>query len=168
MIQSTKIASARRLDPSADAGDEPNRPSQDRTGRGPLAPGGAPLVVALRAEQLLQGVVGARQVGDVGGMEQPGSVTARHLAEALKGCAEIASAVAMVPHRRQQAIEAPPDLGPRLTGGVGQQPRGGVHQDEALPHRGPQRGGAGKRPLTSSFSRMRGRDPPLWLGPAPS
>ncbi len=71
----------------------------------------------------------------------------RYEAEGVNGSGETASTVAMVPHCREQAVEAPPDLGPPFSGGVGQQPRGSMHEDEALLHRRPERGGAGERPL---------------------
>src|SRR3982751_7007436 len=48
---------------------------------GRLAPAGPALVVALRAEQMLEVVVGPRQAGHRVTMEQPGFVAAGHLAE---------------------------------------------------------------------------------------
>ena len=145
-IDPAEIASGQDPSPRADACHEPDRPAQHRPGRGCLAPGGAALVIALRAEQLLQGVVGSGQAGDVGRVEQSGPIAPRDLAEVVEGRAEIDHAPTVALHRGEQAVEAPPDLGARLPGGIGQQAGGGVHEDEALLHRRPERGGAGECP----------------------
>jgi hypothetical protein len=78
---------------------------------------------------------------------QPGPVAARHLTEVVEGGTETGHAIPVALHRSQQAIEAPPDFEPWLTGGIGQETRGRVHEDEALLHRRPERGGAGECPL---------------------
>ena len=161
-IDPAKIASGQDLSPRADAGHEPDRPTQHRSGRGCLAPGGAALVVALRAEQLLQGIVGAGQAGHVGHVEQSGPIAPCHLAEVVEGRAEINHAPTVTLHRGEQAVKAPPDLGARLPGGIGQQAGGSVHEDEALLHGRPERGGAGERPVDQEREpRERARGPPF-------
>ena len=146
-INPAKVAPGRRLGPRADAGHEPHGTPQHRAGRGRLASGGAPLVVALRTEELFEGVVGPRQVGPVGSVEQPGPVASRNLAEVVEGCPKVVRSATMTLHGGQQPVEASPDLGPRLAGGVGQEARGSMHEDEALLHLGPERRRAGERPL---------------------
>jgi hypothetical protein len=95
---------------------------------------------------LLQGIVSAGQAGHVGGMEQSGPIAARHLAEVVEGWTKTFHPIPVALHRSQQAVEAPSDFGARLPGRIGQQACGGVHEDEALLHRRPERGGAGERP----------------------
>lgn len=161
-IDPAEVASGWCLSPRADAGDEPYSTPQHGAGRGRLAPGGTPLVVALRAEQLLQGIIGPRQVGPVGGMEQPRPVAARHLAEVVEGASKVADTVAVTLHRCQETLEAPPDLGSCLLGRIGQQTRGSMHEDEALLHRRPERCRAGERALDQEREpRERARCPPF-------
>ena len=161
-IDPAEIASGQEVRPGGDAGHESDRSAQHRSGRGRLASGGAALVVALRAEQLLQGIVGAGQTGDVGGMEQPRPITPRDLAEVVESRAEIDDASTVALHRGEQAVEAPPDLGACLRGGIGQQAGGGMHEDEALADRRPERGGAGERPPDQEREpRERARGPPF-------
>ncbi|MDQ0546728.1 transposase-like protein [Methylobacterium brachiatum] len=164
-IDPAEVASGWCLGPRADAGDEPYSPPHHGAGRSRLASGGTPFVVALRTEQLLQSIIGTRQVGPVGGVEQPGPVAARHLAEVVEGDPAIADTVAVTPHRCQETIEAAPDLGSRLLGRIGQEARGSVPEDEALLHRRPERRRAGERSLDQE--RERARCPPL-NPPAPS
>lgn len=161
-IDPAEIASRQDLRPCADAGHEPDRPAQHRSERGRLASGGAALVVALRAEPLLQGIVGAGQTGDVGGMEQPRPITPRNLAEVVEGRAEIDDASTVALPRGEQAVKAPPDLGAFLGGGIGQQAGGGLHEDEAWAYHRPERGGAGERPSDQEREpRERARGPPI-------
>lgn len=121
-------------------------------------------MVALGAEQLLQGVVGARQVRHIGGVEQSWSIAVRDLAEVVEGGTKPFHPIPVALHRPQQSVEAPPDLGPRLTGGVGQEVGGRMHEDEALFHRRPERGRAGERPLDQVLE-PRKRARALRLGP---
>jgi hypothetical protein len=163
-IDPAEVASGGCFGTGTDAGDEPHRPPQHRARRGRLAPGGPPLVVALGAEQLFQGVVGARQVRHVGGVEQTWSIAARDLAEVVEGGAETFHPIPVAPHRPQQSVEALPDLGPRLIGRVGQEAGARVHEDEALAHRWPERGRAGECPLDQLLE-PRERSRALRLGP---
>ena len=95
-------------------------------------------------------------------MEQPGPVAARHLAEVVESGPKVVDAGAVTPHRCQETIEAPPELGSRLLGRIGQQTHGSVHEDEALLHLRPERRRAGERSLDQEReSRERARCPPF-------
>jgi hypothetical protein len=72
--------------------DQPHLAAQDGRGRGRLAPGGATLVIALRAEQLLEIVFDARQIRDGVAVEQARSVAARDLGEVADGSSQVAPA----------------------------------------------------------------------------
>jgi hypothetical protein len=62
VIDLTEVSTGRDLQACGDAGHKPHRSAQHCAWRGRLAAGGASLMVALGAKQLLEGVVGARQV----------------------------------------------------------------------------------------------------------
>src|SRR5215210_2192029 len=76
---------------------------------GRLAPACPALVVALRAEQMLEVVVGARQAGYRVTMEQPGFVAAGHLAEVPDGVGERPRLSAVPVHGGDEPVEAAPD-----------------------------------------------------------
>src|SRR3954453_9596761 len=62
--------------------------TEPRTTRLGEATGGAPLIVALSAEELLQVVVGRRQAGNLQVVEQAGAVAVGDLEEAVDGIAQ--------------------------------------------------------------------------------
>src|SRR5690242_15333262 len=66
-------------------------------------------MVALRPEQLLEVVVGARQAGYGIAVEQTGPVTAGHLAEALNGVGQRSRSVTVAVHRGEQPVKTAPD-----------------------------------------------------------
>src|SRR4029079_7875619 len=79
----TQLAHSRWAQPRRRGRDQAHLPTQ-HGGRGSrLAPAGPALVVALRAEQMLEVVVGPRQAGYRVTREQPGFVADGHLAEAI-------------------------------------------------------------------------------------
>src|SRR3954453_19881237 len=80
-IGTGQIAGVLAAQPGGPTGEEPHRAAQHGRRAAGLAAGHPPLVAAVRAEQLLEVVVGARQVGDGVAMEQAGAVAAGHLAE---------------------------------------------------------------------------------------
>src|SRR3954468_10201438 len=80
-IGARQIAGVLALKPAGEGGEDPHRPTQHRRRRAALAAGRPPLVTAVRPEQLLEIVVGARQIGDGVAGEQAGAVAAGHLAE---------------------------------------------------------------------------------------
>ena len=88
--------------------DEPHFAAQHGRRRGRLASRGAPLVVALGAEQLLKIVVGPGQARHGAAVEQPGPVAAGNLGKVLDGGDECASPVAMAQHGTEQPIEPAP------------------------------------------------------------
>ena len=88
------------------ASDQPDRTAQHQRGRGRLAASGAALVVAVRAKQLLQRVVGARQIGHAIAVEQARAVAGRHLHEVVDGTSQRAGRIAPRGPSRQQALVA--------------------------------------------------------------
>jgi hypothetical protein len=84
-------------------------------------------VVALRAEQMLEVVVGARQAGHRATMEQPGFVAAGHLAEVPDGVGERPRLSAVTVHGGDEPVEAAPDKAGVLLAPVVQDVRGPVH-----------------------------------------
>src|SRR4051812_27588740 len=94
---------------------------------GRFAPTGPALVVALRAEQMLEVVVGAWQAGYRVTMEQPGFVAAGHLAEVPDGVRERPRFFAVTMHGRDQPVEAAPDKAGVLLAPVVQDVCGPVH-----------------------------------------
>ena len=60
-VRGSQVARCRSLNAGRGGGEQPDRAAQNCTGSRRLAPGRAPLMIALRAEQLLKIVVGARQ-----------------------------------------------------------------------------------------------------------
>src|SRR3954451_2895501 len=79
----TQLAHSRWAQPRRRGRDQAHLPTQHGGRGGRFAPIGPALVVALRAEQMLEVVVGPRQAGQRVTMEQPGFVAAGHLAEVL-------------------------------------------------------------------------------------
>src|SRR5215210_5844901 len=90
LADAAQIAGGGPAQPRRRGRDQPHLAAQHGRGRGRPAPGRAALVVALRPEQLLEAVVGARQVLDGVAVEQPGSVAAGDLAEVLDGLGKMA------------------------------------------------------------------------------
>src|SRR5439155_3595517 len=94
---------------------------------GRFAPTGPALVVALRAEQMLEVVVGAWQAGYRVTMEQPGFVAAGHLAEVPDGVGERPRRAAVSVHGGDQPVEAALDKAGVFLTPVVQDVRGPVH-----------------------------------------
>src|SRR4051812_22560767 len=89
--KSWALIGARRVSVAARTRTEPRTTRLGEIGaEGPnlLAAGGAPLMVALGAEELLQVVVGRRQAGNLQVVEQAGSVAVGDLEEAVDGVAQ--------------------------------------------------------------------------------
>src|SRR3954452_13188081 len=107
-----------------------------------LASGGAPLMVALGTEELLQVVVGRRQAGDPQPVEQAGAVAPGHLEEVVDRAGQGAGRVAALPPRLEQAVEALLDLFGIPPGRVLQDAGAGVDPAKAPPNVRPQRPGA--------------------------
>ena len=64
-IDRRQVLGADRGEAGQRGGEDADGAAHDQTGRGDLAAGGAPLMVALGAEELLQVVVGRRQAGNL-------------------------------------------------------------------------------------------------------
>ena len=84
-------------------GEDADGAAHDQAWRGNLAAGGAPLMVALSAEELLQVVVGRRQAGNLQVMEQAGAVAVGDLEEAVDGIAQGAAGIPAVAPSVEQA-----------------------------------------------------------------
>ena len=74
----------------------------------------------VRPEQLLERVVGARQIGDGIAVEQAGTVAAGHLAEMLDRLGERAGLGAVARHGGEQPVKAAAHRLGRLAGGIPQ------------------------------------------------
>src|SRR3954462_15442451 len=86
-------------------GEDTHRAADDQARRGDLAAGGAPLMVALGPEELLQVVVGRRQAGNLQVLEQAGAVAVGDLEEAVNGLAQGAAGIpALAPSVEQAGV----------------------------------------------------------------
>jgi hypothetical protein len=122
-----QIAGGGRAQPRRRGRDQPHLAAQHRRGRSRPASRRAALVVALRVEQLLEAVVGARQVGDGVAVEKPRPVAAGDLAEVVDRPCQTTRAGAVARHGPDQAVEAAPDHGGGLARRVAQDVRRPVH-----------------------------------------
>lgn len=76
-----EVSGAEAAPLGGDSGEQADGAAHDETGRGAPAAGGAPLMVARRAEILLQVIVRGGQVRHSVAMEQAWPVAARHFLE---------------------------------------------------------------------------------------
>src|SRR4051794_27543748 len=94
--------------------------AHDQAWRGDLAAGGAPLMVALGAEELLQVVVGCRQPRNLQVVEQAGAVAVGDLEEAVDGIAQGAAGIpAVAPFVEQAGIAGLDVIGRPCSSGCG-------------------------------------------------
>ena len=121
-IDTGQIAGVPAAQPGDETGGEPHRTAQHGGRAVGLAAGRPPLVAAVRAEQPLEVVVGARQVGDGVAAEQAGAVAAGHLQEVVDGAGERAGLGAVARHGGEQPVEAAAHRLRRLAGGIPQDP----------------------------------------------
>ena len=112
------------VEPAGDGSDDPYRAAQHRRRRVGLTAGRPPLVAAIGAEQLLEIVVGARQIHDDITMEQTGAVAAGHFEEMVDRTGEAASLGAVAHHSAEQAIKTASHRLGRPAGSVAQDPGG--------------------------------------------
>src|SRR3954466_14442005 len=122
-------------------GEDADGAAHDQAWRGNLAAGGASLMVALGAEELLQIVVGRRQAGNPQIMEQTGAVAVGDLEEAVDGIAQGAAGIPAVAPVVEQAGGAGLDVIGRAPGCVLQDAGRGMDPAEAPPNVRPQRPG---------------------------
>ena len=162
VVDPAEVSTGRGMQACRDAGHEPHRSAQHCAWRGRLAAGRTSLMVALRTKQLLERVVGARQVRLAGGVEQARPVTARDLAEVIEGSPEPTYTAAVPLHGGKQAREAPPDLCARLTGWVGEDPGGGMNKAVGSLQIRPERCCPGERAVDQKLEPCeRARRPPF-------
>ena len=81
-------------------------------------------MAAVRPEQLLEIIVGARQIRHSIAVEQAGAVAAGHLEEMLDRLGKVAGLVTVAAHGAEQAVQAMAHGLGRLAGGVAQDPGG--------------------------------------------
>src|SRR4051795_4706715 len=122
----TQLAHSGWAQPRRRGRDQAHLPTEHGGRGGRLAPTGPALVVALRAKQMLEVVVGPRQAGYRVTMEQPGFVAAGHLAEVPDGVGERPRLSAVPVHGRDQPVEAAPDKAGVLLAPVFRDGRGRV------------------------------------------
>ena len=145
-VRCSQFRCRRSLHACRGGGDQPDRAAQDRTGRGRLAPRRAPLVIALRAEQMFEIVVGPRQAGHRIGVEQPRAVAARHLLEMIESLGQRSGPASVPLHRSEHPINPPPHQGGALVLRVAEPMGYGVNEPVGLLHVRPQ----GSRALQSA------------------
>ena len=102
-IDRRQVLGADRGEAGQRGGEDADGAAHDQAGRGDLAAGGAPLMVALGAEELLQVVVGRRQAGNPQILEQAGAVAVGDLEEAVDGVAQSAAGIPAVAPFLEQA-----------------------------------------------------------------
>lgn len=95
-----------RADPRDQAGDKPYWPAQHGGRCSGLTSGGAAFVVASRSKQLLEVVVGARQISDIVAVEEPGPIASCHLVEVTDRGRERSGFGGVAVHGADQAIKA--------------------------------------------------------------
>ena len=113
-IDGREVLSADRGKAGQRGGEDADGAAHDQAWRGDLAAGGAPLMVALGAEELLQVVVGRRQAGNLQVVEQAGAVAVGDLEEAVDGIAQGAAGIPAVAPVVEQAGVAGLDVIGRL------------------------------------------------------
>src|SRR3954470_3324170 len=123
----TQLAHGGWAQPRRRGRDQAHLPSEHGGRGGRLAPAGPALVVALRAAQMLEVVVGARQAGHRVTREQPGFVAAGHLAEVRDGVGERPRLAAVPMHGGDEPVEAALDKAGVFLAPVVQDVRGPVH-----------------------------------------
>src|SRR4051812_22306808 len=123
----TQLAHGGWAQPRRRGRDQAHLPAEHGGRGGRLAPAGPALVVALRAEQMLEVVVGAWQAGYRATMEQPGFVAAGHLAEVRDGVGERPRLAAVTVHGGDEPVEAALDKAGVLLAPVVQEVGGPVH-----------------------------------------
>jgi hypothetical protein len=138
-IDAAQISPAGWMLAGGNGGDQARLPAQNERRRGGLAPAGPPLVVALRAELMLQIIVGARQVRNAVAVEQAGAIAAADFAEVLDRLAQVTGAVAMADHGAHQPVETALHRGGVLGVMVVQDMGGFVHPRIGALDVGPQR-----------------------------
>ena len=99
-------------------------------------------MLAARAKQLLQSVVGARQVGNAVAVEQTRPVASRHLVEVIDRRAKRAGLAAVAAHSADQPVKAPAHDLCRCTISVAEDVRGGMDPAIGALDVGPQMRGA--------------------------
>lgn len=143
------------------AGDEPDGAAEHQRRRGCLAARGAALVVAVRPEQLLQPVVGARQAFDPIAVEQAGSVAGGDLHEVVDRHGQRTGFVASPSPGLQETLVAGLHPGRVEPGPVREGEGGRVEPAVGPTDVGPQSG----RALQTTPDE--GRDPPQGLAQSP-
>ena len=134
-----EVACSGWVSPRRDGGDQTYFAAQHEGWRGRLASGGAPLVVALGSEQLLEVVVGSGQARHAVAMEKPGTVAAGDLGEVLDGGRECTGPVAVPEHGAKQPVEPTPHCTGLLALVVAQEPCRRVHPGIGALHLRPER-----------------------------
>src|SRR3954468_3695485 len=106
-------------------GEDADGAAHDQAWRGDFAAGGAPLMVALGPEELLQVVVGRRQAGNLQVVEQAGAVAVGDLEEAVDGIAQGAAGIpAVAPSVEQAGVAGLDVIGRPCSSGSGPRPSG--------------------------------------------
>ena len=143
------------------AGDEPDGAAEHQRRRGRLAAGGAALVVAVRPEQLLQPVAGARQAFDPIAVEQAGSVAGGDLHEVVDRHGQRTGFVASPSPSHQETLVAGPHASGIEPGPVGKDMGGRAEPAVGAANVGPE----GPRALQAAPDEA--RDPPQRLAQSP-
>jgi hypothetical protein len=136
-IGAGEIAGVLAAQPGGKSSDDPHRATQHRRRRVGLATGRPPLVPAVRPEQLLEPVVGARQIRHGIAVEQARTVAAAHLAAMLDRLGKRAGLFAVARHGAEQPVEATLHRRGRLAASILEDPRRLVHPSVGATDRRP-------------------------------
>src|SRR3954469_11106871 len=124
-IDGREVVGADRGEAGQRGGEDADGAAHDQAWRGDLAAGGASLMVALGAEELLQVVVGRRQPRNLQVVEQAGAVAVGDLEEAIDGVAQgTAGLPTVVPVLEQAGVAGLDVIGRPCSSGSGPRPSG--------------------------------------------
>jgi len=164
-----KLLTRERMKPRGSLGHQWHCTAQHQGRRGAFPPGRPPFMVAMRAKELFQIIIGPRQLRDAIAVEQTRPITAADFEKMVDRRRERARAGSVPAHRPQQPLQAPldgglpelilvvqevrrpldpalgnADVGPQRCGRVQPAPQGGLQAPEGL----------GQGPLFSTRSRL--------------
>jgi len=146
----------------AQASHDANRSPQHQTGGRGFAAGTAAFMVSGGAEELLQGVIGPGQVGNLIAMEQAGQVAGRDFQEVPQGRARSPGPLTLPSHRPQMGpVLAADDLGGAFLG-VAENRGGLLHQAKGVLDRRPECGGLGQALSEDGLQLRQGLGEPLF------
>jgi hypothetical protein len=142
-------------------GDESDRAAPHHSRRSDLAPGGAPLMIALRTKKLFKSVLGGGKSGDAIAVKQAGPVAPGDLPKVLQRGCEGAGSGLVAGHRPAQSPQAGFDRRCRTLVPIAEEVGGMRNPAIPLAHVGPQGCRVGQAPCKPGVQAPKVR----WHGP---